>query len=70
MFEILVLGCINDGSYGLFNLPRDVYIYIEITNGLNQLFEGDYLFFKYFGVHEVLWNSNSIKVGTKGDDKY
>ena len=62
MFELLVLGTINDGADGILTLPKDCQIFIELSTTLNEAFENNEFFFKYFGKKDITWDPSKIKI--------
>ena len=69
MFELLILGGLNDYQNKAYYLPSDKIgkIFVEIAHSLN--YEFMYCFLNYFKVTELKWDFTNIKVGHSLGDR-
>ena len=64
MFELLILGSLNDYQNNIFYLPEkreQLKIYVELSQSLNENYI--YYFFNQFQVREISFSYLNIKVG-------
>ena len=69
MFEILILGCINNGSHGMLHFQEDIHFYIEIAQNLNDIKDRFFFFAIVKNIKEMRWNNNDILIGNTPLDK-